>query len=106
MKGDANRVMPEPAITNEAVNLLREAASIIGSRAVERDVEQERSMADIVRTFNAYTGHTISETEGWAFMLILKMVRSQRGKYKEDDFIDMAAYAALMGESRQMDDIS
>lgn len=82
-----------------ANSLLMQAADMLGQRAADRDVVQERAMGAIVKTFNAFSGHKLTETEGWAFMVILKMVRGQRGKFKEDDFVDMAAYSALMGES-------
>jgi len=79
-------------ILDEAINTMRE-------RAAQRDVEQERTMGRIVATFNAMTGHNLTEVEGWKFMVILKMVRSQTGSYNVDDFVDMAAYIGLTGEA-------
>lgn len=78
--------------------ILFDAVTTLDNRATDRDVQQERTMGDIVKTFNTFSGHSLTETEGWAFMVILKMVRSARGKPREDDYTDMAGYVALMGE--------
>lgn len=81
-----------------AGSLLKVARDTLDQRAADRDLEQERSMAKIVATFNALHGKSMTEKEGWSFMLILKMARSQNGKFSADDYVDMAAYSALMGE--------
>lgn len=96
----ASPIPPEVRAVPIAVQLVTAGANMINKRASDRDVEQERSMADIVKTFNAYSGHNLTEIDGWAFMVILKLIRSKRGNFKADDFIDMASYAGLMGEAR------
>lgn len=83
---------------SEAQRILGEAADNIDNRAAERDTECERSMARAVAIFNAYSGKQLSETEGWIFMVALKMARSKAGKFQRDDYVDLAAYAALAGE--------
>lgn len=83
-----------------ATEFLAAATAAIGDRASERDVEQERSMARTVAIFNAATRRDLTEREGWLFQVCLKMARAQGGvKERADDYTDMAAYAALMGES-------
>lgn len=79
--------------------ILEEAVTTMRQRAADRDVEQERTMGAIVKTFNAMTGHNLSEVEGWQFMVILKMVRARSGSFNADDFVDMAAYVGLSGEA-------
>ena len=82
-----------------AQQVLRNAAGHIGDRADTYDKpEGERSMASTVEAFNAITGHSLDEEQGWLFMGILKMVRSQQGKFKVDNYEDEAAYAALRAE--------
>ena len=51
--------------------------------------------------FRAVTGDGLmnSAERGWLFMAILKMVRSQQGDYRADNYEDGAAYFALMGEA-------
>jgi hypothetical protein len=81
-----------------AANILRTAADTIEARGRLRDSGKERSMARTVATFNALTGHALTETQGWTFMLLLKLAREQSG-HDPDNWIDATAYAALAAES-------
>lgn len=83
-----------------AIGILDDAQKCIGSRAAERDKpDGERSMRAAVGAFNALTGHSLSERDGWMFMVMLKASRAQAGRFRADDYIDGAAYFALAGES-------
>ena len=85
-----------------AIELLEKAAGHLKDRAATYDKpEGERSIGAAVKAFNAITGDGMmnSEERGWLFMAILKMVRSQQGNYKADNYEDLAAYSALMGEA-------
>lgn len=85
-----------------AIELLEKAAGHLKDRAATYDnPEGERSISAAVEAFKAITGDGIMNTSerGWLFMAILKMVRSQQGNYKADNYEDGAAYFALMGES-------
>lgn len=85
---------------DSAPGILTEAITTLAQRGKERDQKQERSMGRIVRTFNALTGHDITEADGWAFMVCLKLARYYNGKKKQrDSFVDGAAYFGLMGEA-------
>jgi len=82
-----------------AAGLLHKAAALIGDRGAERDHEDgERSMARCVSAFNAMTGHKLSEEDGWLFMQYLKQARAKGGAFKQDDYEDNIAYAALQAE--------
>lgn len=59
----------------------------------------ERSMGKTVTAFNALTGHSLTEEQGWLLMELLKCARSQQGKYRADNYEDATAYAALRGEA-------
>lgn len=83
------------------VQLLESAANAMIQRAALRDAQEtgERSMAKTVAMFNAYKGANImSEEDGWVFMVLLKLVRGSQGNFHADDYIDGAAYTALLGE--------
>lgn len=83
----------------KAYEFLEDAASQMKDRAVQRDqASGERSMAQTVAAFNALTGKELSEAEGWEFMILLKMVRGRQGNFRADDYVDVAAYGALLGE--------
>ena len=85
-----------------ATNILRLAAATIDKRARERDLPVERSMPHIVRVFSTLTGIQLTETQGWLFMVVLKLVRATIGKTNPDDLIDAASYMALMLESEML----
>lgn len=91
---------PAPAPT--AAALLSQAAQHMADRAVTYDKpEGERSMAATVAAFNAHTGRDLTESEGWLFMVNLKIVRdNQRPVAHQDSCEDLVAYGALYGESR------
>jgi hypothetical protein len=59
----------------------------------------ERSMGATVDAFRSITGHDLTEEQGWLFMGLLKMVRSQQGGFRADNYEDLAAYAGLQGEA-------
>lgn len=85
--------------TERAHTFLEEGAKQMAARAVLRDQPQgERSMTAIVNTFNALTKHSLTEAEGWEFMVILKLVRGRQGSYNRDDYVDGSAYIGLLGE--------
>lgn len=76
-----------------APDLLIEAADTIGNRSAERDnADGERSMARSVQMFNVWRGQRahspMSEADGWAFMVFLKLARAAEGKHRRDDWVD------------------
>jgi len=88
------------AFDHDAHHYLEQADRELTDRAASRDaVDGERSMARAVEAFNALYGHSLNETEGWQFMSILKKARGAEGGYREDDYTDDVAYAALAAES-------
>lgn len=82
-----------------AAQILRTAADTIEARGRVRDSGQERSMKKTIDTFNALTGHRLTEEQGWQFMVLLKLAR-QQSAHDPDNYIDASAYAALAGECR------
>lgn len=87
---------PEPA----PVGILRAAIGHIADRAVTYDRPSgERSVPAVVEAFAAITGIRLTPEQGWLFLVLLKAVRSQQGAHRADNYEDLAAYAALMGEA-------
>jgi hypothetical protein len=94
-----------------AWEILEAAGSHMRDRAATYDSPAgERSMAKTVAMFNAMVGREVMTTEqGWKFMCLLKLVRSEQGDFKSDNFEDLrmelrrrlhgAAYFALAGEA-------
>ncbi len=87
-------------MTIHAPDVLSAALGHMQDRAATYDKPAgERSMAATVTAFNAITGHTLTEEQGWLLMGVLKMVRSQQGALRLDNYEDEAAYAALRAEA-------
>lgn len=84
----------------DAADLLARARDTMLERSTERDTEKERAMSKTVKVFNAQFGTNITEYQGWMFMVALKLARAEGGNFREDDYLDAAAYIALAGECR------
>jgi len=83
-----------------ASDILNAAAEHMKERASIYDQPQgERSISKTVTMFNTLTGAGLTDEQGWLFMVCLKMVRAQQGRYRADSYEDGAAYFALAGES-------
>ena len=83
---------------------LKNAAEHLSNRASTYDSpDGERSMGRTVSTFTSLTGIEMTEEQGWMFMSIFKMVRSQQGTFKLDNYEDGAAYFALAAEAASVD---
>ena len=83
-----------------ASGILNTAAQHMQERASTYDQPQgERSIGKTVTMFNTLTGVGLTDEQGWLFMVCLKMVRAQQGRYRADSYEDGAAYFALAGES-------
>ena len=83
-----------------ASDILNKAAEHMEERAATYDQQGgERSIHKTVAMFNTLTEHGLTEEQGWLFMVCLKMVRAQQGRYRADSYEDGAAYFALAGES-------
>lgn len=90
--------------TKTAPEFLKAARQHMEDRAKTYDKPQgERSMEATVKAFFAVTGVEMTTEQGWLFMAILKMVRSQQGHLKLDNYEDGAAYMALAGETASFD---
>jgi hypothetical protein len=92
----------------KAHEILRNSAQHIEDRATARDQPQgERSMRRTVESFNALTGHQLSERDGWLFMVQLKAARACCTPHgTRDDYEDGASYFALAGECVSEDSAS
>lgn len=87
-----------------APDILTAALGHMQDRATTYDKpEGERSMPATVAAFNALTGHNLTAEQGWLFMTVLKLCRTQQGGHRPDNYEDGAAYFALMGEQAAVD---
>ena len=96
----ATRERVSPTNTVTAHSICQAAMGHMDDRATTYDQKGgERSMGKTVTAFNALTGHSLTEEQGWLLMELLKCARSQQGNYRADNYEDATAYAALRGEA-------
>jgi hypothetical protein len=99
MTEEERQQLSTPGYTS-APSFLNEAVRQMEARAALRDTPGgERTVGTITAMFNILTGHNLSEPDGWKFLLLLKLVRAENGGYHADDYVDLSAYGALLGES-------
>lgn len=70
--------------------------------------KEERSAAQIARVFNELTGHSLSTTDAWTFLQVLKLVRMETQiKMGSGDLldscVDMVGYSLLKAETALQD---
>lgn len=85
-----------------ATDFLSKALDLLQERGKDYDQpEGERSMGKTVQAFNAITGHSLKESEGWLILQLLKDVRqwSNPDSYHADSAEDCISYAALKAEA-------
>lgn len=95
---DIKAELASPIGADEILQVANEAIVQRGVMYDSAGQQQERSMGKVVAMFNALTGHELTNEQGWKFMCLLKLARSEQGEFSLDSFIDLAAYAALAGE--------
>lgn len=86
----------------KSTEFLQSAMDVQKERGEQYDKPSgERSMGATVRAFNAITGHTLEESDGWMLMGLLKLVRQAQNpeKYHHDSALDFVAYASLYAEA-------
>lgn len=97
-------IPPEDPKNVSAAEILEAGVAHMKNRASTYDKPGgERSMGATVTAFNAATGQSLTEEQGWLFMVLLKVVRAQQGNFKLDSYEDGAAYFGLAGEAAQQE---
>ena len=94
-----------PFKSHTSLGLLTKAVDTQKQRAVDYNATGgERSMQHTVNMFNAITQRTVrdrlSESDGWLFMMCLKLAREAQAGDPYDSLLDLTSYSALYGESR------
>lgn len=88
------------ADTTTAPDILHRALEVFQERGQQRDAPNgERSIPAVVKAFGILTGIEMTDQQGWLFMALVKIKRSQSGKPDADHYVDGANYVALAGEA-------
>lgn len=77
---------------------LKEAHRIVCEGREEDYGSPEQNFTLIARLWSVYVGYPIGPTDVAVMMALLKIARIRSGKIKEDNFIDLAGYAACAAE--------
>lgn len=87
------------SVSVSADEVLRASLKVLDQRGKLRDYPSgERSMPEIVELFAQLTGIQLSVSEGYTFMMALKLTRLKR-KPLLDDALDLINYTALRTEN-------
>lgn len=78
--------------------ILTQANVIINGEREGQYGSPEDSFRKIAGMWSAYLGVPLQEHDVAAMMVLLKIARVAGGAYKEDNWIDIAGYAACGGE--------
>lgn len=90
----------KPTTISVVTGILEQAIVEVGGRASTYDQPTgEESMPQVVRLFNDLCKQDLTAEQGWVLMCLLKLVRSQAGEHKRDNYVDLSAYAAFAGKA-------
>ena len=95
---------PEPKpITHhhKAADFVNLACISLNVNARLRDKpDGERSAERAAAILSAWTGMTWNEADVWRCLLAVKLSREIQGDFHADDYVDIAGFAALLGEQQ------
>ena len=80
-----------------AAELLKEAAELINGERAKNYGEPQQSFENIAKLWSTYLGIEISVTDVGMLMILLKVSRNGRNRFKRDNFVDICGYASLIG---------
>jgi len=95
MKAENEQIKPHW----KAHEFLQMAYTSLTSNARLRDQpDGERSAKLAAEILTAWTGMEWKEGDVWRCLLAVKLARERQGDFHADDYVDIAGYAALLGE--------
>jgi len=80
-----------------AAELLHDTADLIDGERAKDYGEPEESFSDISSYWSKYLGVPISSFDVGIMMILMKVARGGRGRFKKDNLVDICGYAALVG---------
>jgi hypothetical protein len=80
-----------------AAELLHDTADLIDGEKAKAYGEPEDSFNDIAGYWSRYLGVNITAFDVGIMMILMKVSRGGRTRFKKDNLVDIAGYAALVG---------
>lgn len=93
-----NDCMNERLPQNERELILRKANECVNGTREGQYGSPENNFSIISELWSAYVGTRIDAVDVSMMMILLKIARARSGNYVEDNFVDIAGYAACAGE--------
>lgn len=82
----------------DRASCLKSAKSIVCSDRNQQYGDPENNFAQIANMWTAYLNVDIMPEDVAMMMIMLKIARAKTGSYKDDNYIDIAGYAACAAE--------
>lgn len=95
---DRTEVVEGEGKTLKRADILNEALMIVTSDRQDAYGNLEDNFRIIAQLWMAYMGLEFTAEDVAVLMALLKIARISTGKYKADNYIDLAGYAACAGE--------
>lgn len=80
--------------------ILNKALEIVKGAREEQYGTPEDCFYTIAQMWSAYLGKTLNSVDVAMMMILLKIVRSKNNQEYDDNYIDIAGYAACAGECK------
>lgn len=81
------------------IEILKKAITTVKDRTDTHGADLKTHFAHVAKLWSAYLVITVSPADVAAMLQLLKMSRANMGDPRvEDHYVDMAGYAAIMGE--------
>lgn len=81
----------------DRAGILKMAMELTVKSRQEQYGDAEENFSVVARFWEVYSGHSYSASDVAMMLALLKVARAMSG-YKEDNYVDLAGYAALAGE--------
>jgi hypothetical protein len=80
-----------------AAEILRETAELINGERAKNYGEPQQSFENIARHWSIFLGIEITPADVGLMMILMKVSRNGRDRFKRDNFVDICGYASLIG---------
>lgn len=81
-----------------ATDILNTAAELVGGDRADKHGDMKKVHTDAARMIGGYLEMPITAEQVAIMIMLLKVARTKNGSHNEDDYIDMAGYAAIAGQ--------
>lgn len=81
-----------------AADVLEQAGMLVSGDRAETHGDARQSFIRVSEMWSAYLGQEVKPVDVAHMMVLFKMTRAEFGQRNEDDWRDMAGYAALASE--------